>query len=131
MRLLLDTHVLLWWLADDKRLGKAARREIAAAGNAVYVSAVSAWEISIKRALGKLDAPESLDETIDQAGFEKLDITFVHGEQAGLLPPHHNDPIDRMLVVQSRMEELVLVTDDKVFASYGTRVPAIFKIVVA
>lgn len=122
MRLLLDTHVLLWWLADDRKLGKQARTLIAAADNSVYVSAASAWEISIKRALGKLKAPASLDSTIEEAGFEKLAIEFLHGERAGALPPLHNDPFDRMLMAQALMEELVLVTADKFFSAYGVQV---------
>lgn len=121
MRLLLDTHVLLWWLADDRRLGQQARALIAAADNTVYVSAASAWEISIKRALGKLKAPASLDSTIEDAGFEKLAIEFKHGERAGALPPLHNDPFDRMLIAQALLEELVLVTADKYFTGYGVQ----------
>jgi PIN domain nuclease of toxin-antitoxin system len=122
VRLLLDTHVLLWWLADDRRLGKQARALIAAADNTIYVSAASAWEISIKRTLGKLKAPASLDSTIEDAGFEKLVIEFQHGERAGALPPLHNDPFDRMLIAQALTEELVLVTADKFFSGYGVQV---------
>jgi len=122
VRLLLDTHVLLWWLADDRRLGQRARALVAAADNTVYVSAASAWEISIKRALGKLKAPPSLDGSVAEAGFEKLDISFLHGERAGILPPLHNDPFDRMLIAQALLDDLVLITADKVFADYGVQV---------
>jgi PIN domain nuclease of toxin-antitoxin system len=127
VRLLLDTHVLLWWLADDRRLGTEARALIANADNTVYVSAASAWEISIKRALGKLKAPASLDGHVDAAGFDKLDIAFLHGERAGALPPLHNDPFDRVLVAQAALEELVLVTADGVFADYGVQTQSALK----
>ena len=121
MRLLLDTHVLLWWLADDRRLGARARALISNADNSVYVSAASAWEISIKRALGKLKAPPSLDGSVEEAGFEKLSIEFQHAERAGALPPLHSDPFDRMLIAQALLEDLVLVTGDKSLAEYGVQ----------
>jgi PIN domain nuclease of toxin-antitoxin system len=119
MRLLLDTHVLLWWLADDRRLGLNTRALIEDADNSVYVSAASAWEISIKRGLGKLKAPESLDAIILDEGFEQLDISFLHGERAGALPPLHHDPFDRMLVAQALAEQMTLISSDKVMAGYG------------
>ena len=122
MRLLLDTHVLLWWLVDDRRLGTQARALISNADNSVYVSAASAWEISIKRALGKLKAPSSLDGSVEEAGFEKLPIGFQHAERAGSLPPLHSDPFDRMLIAQALLEDLLLVTADKSFARYGVKV---------
>lgn len=118
-RLLLDTHVLIWWLTDDPKLGPRARAMIADERNEVYVSAVSAWEISIKRALGKLDAPEDLGSILEDEGFEVLPITFFHGEQAGRLPLHHRDPFDRMLIVQAQAEGLELVTSDGAFVAYG------------
>jgi PIN domain nuclease of toxin-antitoxin system len=118
MRLLLDTHVLLWWLADDRRLGPRTRELIGDADNNVYVSAASAWEISIKRALGKLKAPAVLNDIVLDAGFELLDISFAHGERAGALPPLHNDPFDRMLVAQALIEELLFITSDKTLAAY-------------
>ena len=119
MRLLLDTHVLLWWLSDDRRLGSQTRTLIRDADNSVYVSAASAWEISIKRALGKLKAPASLDDIVLDEGFEKLDISFLHGERTGALPPLHNDPFDRMLVAQALAEQLTLVSGDKILTGYG------------
>ena len=120
-RLLLDTHVLIWRLADDPMLGPRTRATIADERNEVYVSAVSAWEISIKRALGKLDAPEDLDleSILEDEGFEILPINFFHGEQAGRLPPHHRDPFDRMLIAQAQAEGLELVTNDGAFTAYG------------
>ena len=91
-RLLLDTHAFLWWLGDDARLGEGARKRIAEPANPVFVSAATGWEIGIKRALGKLQAPDDLDTLVEEEGFAHLPITFFHGEQAGALPPHHRDP---------------------------------------
>jgi len=95
-RLLLDTHALLWWLSDDAQLGKETRGAISNPRNQVYVSAASTWEISIKKTIGKLSAPDDMDAIVEDEGFDKLPITLFHGEQAGLLPEHHKDPFDRM-----------------------------------
>lgn len=119
MRLLLDTHVLLWWLADDRALRRAARAAIGAEDSDVFVSAASAWEISIKRALGKLKAPTDLEDQLGRGRIEPLPITVGHALAAGALPPHHDDPFDRMLVAQARTEDLVIVTRDPRFALYG------------
>ncbi len=121
-RLLLDTHVFLWWLADDPRLGNTARKAIGDGRNQVYVSAASGREIAIKRTLGKLDAPGNLDAMVAEAGFLHLPITFFHGELAGTLPRHHRDPFDRMLVAQAQAEGLTLVTNDRGIAAYGVRI---------
>lgn len=121
-RLLLDTHVLLWWLTDDPQLGQTTRQVIADPRNDVYVSAASTWEISIKRSLGKLMAPEDMDSIIDDEGFEKLPISPFHGDQAGILPGYHKDPFDRMLIAQAQSEGLVVVTNDEKIARYGIRV---------
>lgn len=118
-RLLLDTHALLWWLADDPRLGPKARAVIADERNEVYVSAASAWEISIKKALGKLEAPDDLDGIVDEEGFEKLAITFFDGEAAGHLQLLHRDPFDRMLVTQAQAGGLEVVTRDQIIGHYG------------
>ncbi len=120
-RLLLDTHALLWWLADDPRLGHSARVLIADGRNEVWVSAASAWEISIKKALGKLDAPDDLQRIVDEEGFEQLAITFFDGEAAGRLQPLHRDPFDRMLVAQAMSGGFEVVTRDQIIAQYGIR----------
>ncbi|MGH9113000.1 MAG: type II toxin-antitoxin system VapC family toxin [Acidimicrobiales bacterium] len=112
MSLLLDTHVLLWWLADDRRLVAAARDAIADPSTAVYVSAASAWEIAVKRALGKLKAPPDLASAVAESGFDALAIAFDHAVAAGDLPRHHDDPFDRMLVAQAQAEHLTLATAD-------------------
>jgi PIN domain nuclease of toxin-antitoxin system len=119
VRLLLDTHALLWWLADDRRLSTEAREAIADGKNVVAVSAASAWEISIKRALGKLDAPEDLEAQIELNGFVALPITLADGVAAGLLPRHHDDPFDRMLVSQADSGRWIVMTRDTRFSLYG------------
>ena len=120
-RLLLDTHVLLWALEDSQALSVDARQSIADTRNEVFVSAVSIWEMAIKRSLGKLRAPDNLADTVQEAGFAALPITLSHAEQAGMLPPHHRDPFDRMLVAQALAEGLVVVTDDAHIPKYGVR----------
>lgn len=118
MRLLLDTHALLWWLADEG-LTDQARDAIADPANLVMVSAATAWEISIKKALGKLSAPDDLERQIDESGFASLPIGVTHGIAAGQLPRHHDDPFDRMLIAQAYAEGLTIVTRDKRFADYN------------
>ena len=120
-RLVLDTYVLLWWLGDDPQLGHAARDLIADAKNEVMVSAASGWEISIKKSIGKLAAPDGLDNIIVDEGFTALSISFFHGELAGRLPPLHRDPFDRMLVAQAQAEGLEIVTADAAIAQYAVR----------
>lgn len=121
-RLLLDTHALLWWLADDPRLGPRARDLVADGRNPVYVSAASAWEISIKKALGKLEAPDELGTVVEEEGFETLPISFFHAERVGALPPIHRDPFDRILVSQAQVEGLEIVTVDEKIPTYGVKV---------
>lgn len=120
MRLLLDTHVLLWWLADDSRLGKAAREIIANPNNDVLVSAASIWETAIKTALGRLEIElDDLEEAIVRNGFRPLPVGFQHAVTAGRLPRVHRDPFDRMLVAQASVEELRIVSHDRIFERYG------------
>ena len=121
MRLLLDTHVLLWWLADDPALGKRARRLIANEAE-VFASAASAWEIAIKRALGKLEAPEDLAAALDAGGIGRMPMEFEHAAVAGALPRHHDDPFDRMLVAQAQCEGLTLLTSDPRLSRYAVAV---------
>ncbi len=125
MRLLLDTHVLLWWLADDPNLGEEARAGVSAPDSAVYVSAATVWEISIKQSLGKLDAPTDLLRQIELSRFEPLSITAAHAYTAGALPRHHDDPFDRMLVAQAMTEGLTLLTRDSRMGRYGIGVLAV------
>jgi PIN domain nuclease of toxin-antitoxin system len=116
--LLLDTHILLWWLSDDPLLPRAAREAIALPDSEVLVSAATVWEIAIKRAAGRLEAPDDLLEAIGANDFETLPITAIHAVVAGGLPPHHSDPFDRMLIAQARTETLTLVSVDGRFPQY-------------
>jgi PIN domain nuclease of toxin-antitoxin system len=118
VRLLLDTHALLWWLADEG-LSTQASDAIADPANLVAVSAASAWEISIKKALGKLAAPDDLEAQVQASGFTALPISIAHGIAAGKLARHHEDPFDRMLIAQAFAEGLTIVTRDKRFDACG------------
>jgi PIN domain nuclease of toxin-antitoxin system len=109
---------LLWWLADEG-LTTQARDAIADPANVVVVSAASAWEISIKRALGKLAAPDDLEQQVHAGGFLSLPISIAHGIAAGRLAHHHEDLFDRMLIAQAYAEGLTIVTRDKRFNEYG------------
>jgi PIN domain nuclease of toxin-antitoxin system len=120
--LLLDTHAFLWWTAVDPRLIEAARAAIADPANRVIVSAVSVWEISIKRTSGKLAFRDDILQVLASTGFETLDITPAHADMAGALPMHHADPFDRLLIAQARIEGLVLVTQDRHLLPYGVPV---------
>ena len=122
MQLLLDTHALLWWLAGDTRLSPPARAAIGDDENAVFVSAASAWEISTKHRLGKLDAAAlagQLGKILITQGFVALDITFDHAERAGALPGLPKDPFDRMLIAQAQAANLTLVSNEDLFDGYG------------
>ena len=125
MRLLLDTHALLWWFTDDDRLSDTARRVIGDEANEVFVSAASAWEIATKERLGKLDgvpdAAARFAELVAADGFVHLPVSYLHGLRAGGYELPHRDPFDRMLAAQSELESLVLVTRDPVFEAFGTR----------
>ena len=125
MRLLLDTHVLLWWLADDPSLGEEARAGISDPGSSVFVSAATVWEVSIKRTLGKLEAPSDLVSQIELNSFEPLSMTVSHAYAAGALPRHHDDPFDRMLVAQAMAEDLTLLTRDPRIRVYDVKTTAI------
>lgn len=118
MNLLLDTHALLWWLDDSPELSNKARKAIADEANAVYVSAASVWEISIKRALGKLQTPPGLLREIERHRFSPLSISLPHAHEVERLPHHHADPFDRMLIAQARLEKLTLVTRDRNIRRY-------------
>lgn len=120
MRILLDTHIYIWWLADDRRLPKEADAKIIDKDNEIYVSAASIWEISIKAALGQIQVdPTEIVESIHACGFQELPITSRHAIETGKLPPHHRDPFDRLLVAQSRVEPMYLLTHDQQLAIYG------------
>lgn len=121
MRLLLDTSALLWWLDDSARLGRKARAAIADPGGEAFVSPASAWEISVKRALGKVAGSFDIAKEIELNTFVELPIGVAHVVAAGELPSHHADPFDRILIAQSQLEGLRLVTSDGVIAKYDVQ----------
>lgn len=126
MKLLLDTHTLLWWWTDDPQLPATARTLIADEGNDVLVSAASAWEIATKHRLGKLleagDAIPRFNELVAADGFLHLPVNYLNSLKAGAYAVDHRDPFDRVLAAQSELESASLVTRDPAFAAYGTRV---------
>ena len=123
MNLLLDTHVFLWAVDDNPNLSATAREAIIDGNNIVYVSAATAWEISIKRAIGKLRIPESdYLEELRLHRFMPLSITTEHALAVENLPPHHKDPFDRMLIAQAQEEKLTLVTRDQRIKKYAVRI---------
>jgi len=122
VKLLLDTHAFLWWLADDRKLHRKAREAIEVPENPVFVSAATIWEIAIKIALGKLEFEGDPVEEIALNGFLELPMSARHAREAGRLPRHHDDPFDRMLIAQARLETKVLVTRDAAFDAYGVEI---------
>jgi PIN domain nuclease of toxin-antitoxin system len=115
---MLDTHALIWALEGSAKLSKVARRAIEAADNEILVSAVSAWEIAIKQAMGRLSVPDDLLEAIDEAGFVRRPLGFAEAARLGRLPNHHNDPFDRMLISHALEERCAIVTKDAQIARY-------------
>lgn len=122
MRLLLDSHILLWWFSEDPALSPEARNAISRGDNTVLVSAASAWEIAIKVRLGRLPTGKQLIENfgtyVSTAHFELLPITEAHGVHAGLLEGPHKDPFDRMLIAQAQLEQASIVSNDRAFDIY-------------
>lgn len=116
---LTDTHTLLWWLAGDRRLPRPIRDLIADHDNRVLVSAASAWEVAIKAALGKLEAPDDLLEVVEESGLEWIPVEPREAYVAGGLPLHHRDPFDRLLVAQAMERSARLISHDDVFDRYG------------
>ncbi|HUG30900.1 MAG TPA: type II toxin-antitoxin system VapC family toxin [Candidatus Limnocylindria bacterium] len=122
MILLLDTHALLWWLADDPRLADAARRSVADPANDVLASAASIWELEIKRRAGRIEAPSDILEALHVAQIDALPVTAADAVEAAGLPGHHRDPFDRMLIAQAVRLDAVVVTRDRAFAAYDVPV---------
>ena len=119
---LVDTHVLLWWLTDDPAVSGAARDVIAEPATETLVSVASLWEVAIKRRLGRLSAPEELPEVIAEEGFNWLPVTPEHAWAVASLPDHHRDPFDRLLIAQAMSEALPIVTAEPRFAEYDVEV---------
>jgi PIN domain nuclease of toxin-antitoxin system len=119
VRLLLDTHIFLWWDRHLRRVPRDLRAAIEDAGNQIFVSSATVWEVAIKRATGKLQFDAPIVETVERLGFELLPITGLHAEHAGGLPRHHNDPFDRLIIAQAYLEGMVLGTHDRLMRPYG------------
>ncbi len=124
MKVLLDTHTLLWAFANTSRLSKSARRVIESSETIVFVSLASLWELRIKETIGKITLPRTFYTAIEPAGYEILPLKMRHIQEYGQLPMHHRDPFDRMLVAQARCEQLALVTDDQTLAKYDVQIIA-------
>jgi PIN domain nuclease of toxin-antitoxin system len=126
VNLLLDTQTLLWWRAANRRLGRRARQAIESGAATVAVSAASIWEIAIKSGIGKLRLRDPLGawipDALEQHGFRMLSVTVSHAAAVALLPPHHADPFDRLLIAQARLEGLTVVTSDTAFDDYDVEV---------
>lgn len=122
MRLILDTHAALWFVAGDDRLGGAARRELFDEDNRVLVSAAVVWEVAVKRSLRKLEVPAEYLALLLDGGAEPLPISLEHATAVEDLPWHHRDPFDRMLVAQTQVERATLVSGDEALAAYGVPV---------
>ena len=123
MSLLLDTHIVLWWLSDDPTLAADIKDRLDHEPD-VYVSAATIWEVAIKQSIGKLPKPDDLPERVRDSGFRHLNITSDHGIAAGRLPLIHRDPFDRMLIAQAKTENLTLVTRDAEIAKYDLEILA-------
>lgn len=122
MNLLLDTHILLWWLDNSPQLPEKAKSLISDIDNIIFVSAVSIWEMSIKSALNKLKIPNDLANIANACAFEELNITHTHAQKAGHLPAIHHDPFDRMLIAQAQSEDLHLLTHDQMLKKYEAKI---------
>lgn len=126
MRLLLDTHVWLWMLSAPERLNAATQSALADSATELWLSVASAWEVAIKHARGKLPLPDPVGDLValssERFGMNVLPIRLPHALTAAELPPHHNDPFDRLLIAQAQLESMTLVTADKLVTKYGAAV---------
>ena len=126
MKYLLDTHAFLWWVGDDPSLSEKARTIISDGGNEIYLSAVSVWEIAIKSRLGRLEMAEGLEAFMDrhirENSFQPLPITLTHSAKVQSLSNHHRDPFDQMLVAQSMVEEMPVISVDRMIGTYDVKV---------
>lgn len=123
MRLLLDTHLVLWWMnGEASRISKKGLAALGSEGMEPVVSAVTIWEVAIKRGLGKLEVPDDLLTQLEGAGVELLPVSARHADLVALLPPHHRDPFDRLLVAQATLEGIALVSEDKAFRRYNIEI---------
>jgi PIN domain nuclease of toxin-antitoxin system len=121
VKVILDTHAILWWLSDSRQLSREARNAIATADR-VWVSAASGWEVAVKKTTGRLRVSEPLAVTVAADNFTELPFTLRHAEELERLPRHHGDPFDRILVAQARVESAIIVTHDRTFEKYGVAI---------
>jgi PIN domain nuclease of toxin-antitoxin system len=122
MKLLLDTHILIWWLSQEERLSQAEIDLITDSDNFIFVSAATAWEIAVKKMIGKLEAPDDLPAALAINNFLELPITIEHSQKLYQLPLHHNDPFDRIMVAQAMSENLTFMTRDAKIALYDIKI---------
>jgi PIN domain nuclease of toxin-antitoxin system len=122
LKLLLDTHAALWWLADDDRIEDDVARHLTDDSNQVLISAVVVWEVAIKRSLGKLEAPDAVGQTLVDAGAQPLPVTIEHAAAVERLPWVHRDPFDRLLVAQALTEDAAIVSRDEPLSQYGVSI---------
>ena len=118
MKYLLDTHILIWWAEDNKKLKPQYKEIIADGENMIFVSVVSVWEVIIKTKLKKIRLKTSIDKIINKYDFQVLDIKLDHVLELNKLKDYHKDPFDRLLITQSRIEDITLLTDDKLINQY-------------
>ncbi len=118
MNLILDTNIILWWLEDNSNLSRKYRSAISDTDNICFVSAASIWEISIKRAIGKLEIPADYLDLLLNQGFNELPVSWQHANEVKHLPFHHRDPFDRLLIAQALIEDLTLLTADEIISQY-------------
>ncbi len=118
---LLDTHTLLWWLTNSDKIGARCREVISNPENDIYVSPISLWEISIKKSIGKLKAPDNMAAICMEKGFLELKISLKDGQAMQTLPCLHKDPFDRMLIVQAINNRLIIITNDKIIKNYEVK----------
>ncbi len=118
MNLILDTHIILWWMDDNRLLPQKYRLAIEDENNICFVSAASVWEISIKSAIGKLDIPDNYMEVLFDQNFKEIPISWQHARKVRYLPMHHKDPFDRLLIAQAIVEDLTLLSIDKIISKY-------------
>ncbi|MEK7559016.1 MAG: type II toxin-antitoxin system VapC family toxin [Patescibacteria group bacterium] len=119
---LVDTHIFIWWLSEDKKLNKSTQKILKDPNSHIYVSIATLWEISIKNTAGKLPLKTTITEMVSFSGFELLSINLSHVLNLGKLPIYHNDPFDRMLIAQAKAEGLTLLTDDRKIKKYDIKV---------
>ena len=122
MKLLLDTHILLWWLTQDQKLSQTETDIITDPDNLIFISAATAWEIAVKKMIGKLEAPDDLPAALAANNFLELPITIDHSQKLYQLPLHHHDPFDRIMISQAMSEDLILMTRDTKIALYEIKI---------